>query len=54
VHLAKLTKLKELWLRNTAVTDAGYRRLQAALPECEIQADVPAYHQRFQHLYDHW
>src|SRR5262249_41452661 len=41
-HLAKLPQLKELWLRNTAVTDARYRRLQEALPECEIQADVPA------------
>jgi hypothetical protein len=54
VHLEKLTKLKALWLRNTAITDAGYRRLQAALPECEIQTDVPTYHQKFQHFYLHW
>lgn len=47
-HLAKLTKLKHLWLRKTAITDAGYRKLQIALPECEIQADVPAYFQKYQ------
>jgi hypothetical protein len=51
VHLAKLPKLKELWLRGTAITDAGYKQLQAALPECEIQADVPSYHQKYQQLY---
>jgi hypothetical protein len=52
-HLAKLPKLKELWLRGTAITDAGYKKLQAALPECEIQADVPSYHQKYQQLYWH-
>jgi hypothetical protein len=52
VHLEKLTKLKHLWLRNTAITDAGYRKLQAALPDCEIQADVPAYTEKYRVL--HW
>jgi len=52
-HLAKLPKLKELWLRNTAITDAGYKRLQAALPNCDIQADVPSYQQKHQHLFWH-
>jgi hypothetical protein len=42
-HLAKLTRLKELWLHNTKITDDGYKRLQAALPHCTIQADVPSY-----------
>jgi hypothetical protein len=48
IHLAKLPKLKELWLRNTNITDAGYRSLQDALPNCQIQADVPAASQRQQ------
>ena len=52
-HLARLPKLKELWLRNTAITDAGYKKLQAALPNCEIQADVPSYMQKQQHLFWH-
>jgi hypothetical protein len=52
VHLEKLEKLKQLWLRNTAITDAGYRKLQAALPQCEIQADVPAYTEKYRVL--HW
>lgn len=52
-HLAKLPKLKELWLRNTAITDAGHKKLQAALPNCEIQADVPSYMQKHQHLFWH-
>jgi hypothetical protein len=51
VHLAKLKKLKELWLRQTPITDAGYRQLQSALPNCQIQADVPAAQQRHQHLF---
>lgn len=50
LHLEKFSKLKELWLRNTAITDEGYQRLQAALPECHIQADVPTYFQG-QHMY---
>lgn len=33
VHLETLPKLKNLWLRGTAITDEGYRRLQAALPQ---------------------
>jgi internalin A len=50
--LARLSKLKHLWLRGTAITDARFRRLQAAMPECEIQADVSAYSQKYQNL--HW
>lgn len=50
-HLAKLTRLKELWLRNSAITNEGYLRLEAALPECHIQADVPAYNQKHQQLF---
>ena len=50
-HLAKLPKLTELWLRNTAITDEGYRKLEVALPECHIQADVPAYLQKHQPMY---
>jgi hypothetical protein len=52
-HLAKLPKLKELWLRDTAITDAGYQKLQSALPNCQIQADVPSYMQKHQHLFWH-
>jgi hypothetical protein len=48
VHLARLKNLKHLWLRSTPITGAGYRQLQAALPTCEIQADVPAAQQRHQ------
>jgi hypothetical protein len=50
-HLARLKNLKELWLRQTPITDAGYVQLQAALPNCYIQADVPAAQQRHQHLF---
>lgn len=47
-HLAKLPNLKNIWLRGTAITDGGYQRLKAALPRCEIQADVPSYNQQLQ------
>jgi hypothetical protein len=50
-HLAKMSNLKELWLRNTAITNDGYLKLQAALPNCQIQADVPAYFKKQQKLY---
>jgi len=43
-HLAKLTKLEYLSLRDTAITKAGYRQLQAALPECGIHTDFSAVH----------
>ncbi len=36
-HLAGLTALETLWLNRTQVTDAGVRKLQAALPECQIR-----------------
>jgi hypothetical protein len=36
-HLKGLSQLQTLYLRGTQVTDAGVRRLQEALPKCEIQ-----------------
>ena len=36
VHLKGLTNLQSLGLKNTKVTDAGVKKLQAALPKCEI------------------
>ena len=36
VHLRGLTRLQELRLRGTLVTDAGVAELQKALPNCEI------------------
>ncbi len=36
VHLKGLTNLKTLWLFSTKVTDAGVKKLQAALPKCKI------------------
>jgi hypothetical protein len=50
-HLARLPRLKELWLRNTPITDAGYQKLQAARPACQIQADVPSYHQKLMEMW---
>jgi len=32
----ELTRLKELWLHDTQVTDAGVAELEKALPNCEI------------------
>ena len=51
-HLAKLTNLKHLWLRQTTITNTGYRQLQSALPNTEIQADLPAASE--QHQYPFW
>ena len=39
-HLAGLTNLVELHLKGTAVTDKGVAKLKAALPRCNILADV--------------
>jgi hypothetical protein len=50
-ELAKLPHLKELWLHNTPITDDGYNRLQAALPDCQIQADTPSYQRKIMSLY---
>ncbi len=36
VHLTVLTRLEEVNLRNTRVTDEGVKRLQQALPNCKI------------------
>jgi hypothetical protein len=36
VHLKDLTRLKELRLYHTQVTDEGVKKLQEALPKCEI------------------
>ena len=35
-HLTGLTNLENLWINNNKITDAGMRKLQAALPACEI------------------
>ncbi len=35
-HLKGLTNLKELWLLNTQATEDGVKKLQEALPDCEI------------------
>jgi len=36
LHLAKLTKLHELNLRGTGVTERGVKQIQQALPDCKI------------------
>lgn len=36
VHLQGLSQLKKLWLYNTKVTDQGIKKLQQALPNCQI------------------
>ena len=36
VHLQRLTQLRWLLLHNTKVTDEGVRKLQQALPDCQI------------------
>ena len=41
VHLSELKSLRSLRLGETAVTDAGVRRLQLALPNCEISEISP-------------
>ena len=35
-HLKGLDPLQELRLRNTKVTDEGVKKLQQALPKCQI------------------
>ena len=40
VHLYGLTNLRSLQLKETAVTEAGIKRLQAKLPECQITWDA--------------
>jgi len=37
LHLKGLTKLKDLHLSGTKVTDAGVNQLQQALPNCKIE-----------------
>ena len=36
-----LSKLRELHVMRTSVTEAGVQRLQQALPKCVIQSKVP-------------
>ena len=36
VHLKGLTSLQKLWLYDTNITHEGVKRLQTALPKCEI------------------
>ena len=38
-HLAGLAELRRLSLRQTAVSEAGVRKLSAALPKCRIEWD---------------
>ena len=35
-HLKGLTNLQLLWIAKTQVTDEGVKKLQQALPNCEI------------------
>jgi hypothetical protein len=35
-HLKGLSRLQQLWLVSTKVTDAGVKKLQQALPKCRI------------------
>ena len=43
---------RELRVSIQPITDAGYRQLQSALPNTEIQADLPAASE--QHQYPFW
>ena len=36
-HLRSLPKLRVLWVKDTRISDEGIRKLQQALPDCEIQ-----------------
>jgi hypothetical protein len=38
--LARLPKLRELWLLRTKITPAGRARFRAAKPDCQITTDV--------------
>ena len=35
-HLARLTNLEDLYLQHTSVTYEGVKKLQQALPKCDI------------------
>jgi hypothetical protein len=36
-----MSSLKRLWLINTHVSDEGVAELRAALPNCNIEANMP-------------
>jgi len=38
--MAKLQQLRELFIYNTKVTDAGVAELKKALPECSIRSNA--------------
>lgn len=40
-HLRGMSTLQRLWLINTNVSDEGIAELRAALPNCNIEADMP-------------
>lgn len=40
-HLKGMSSLKRLWLINTHVSDEGVAELRAALPNCNIEANMP-------------
>jgi hypothetical protein len=40
-YLKEMSSLQRLWLMNTLVSDQGVAELRAALPNCNIEADMP-------------
>jgi hypothetical protein len=40
-HLKGMSSLQRLWLINTQVSDEGVAELRAALPSCNIEANMP-------------
>ena len=40
-HLKGMSSLRRLWLLNTQVSDVGVAELRAAMPNCNIEANMP-------------